>query len=251
MKNRFIILTFFYLVLILFIVYEICYVSKIWQNQKLYKLYENGFYFYLNSNSNIKFEPTSRFVIFTLPLISCFISVIGFFGIASVQWFNFKQIGVKVKNIVSIISFIALMSGFYVSLAAQLFYTHWDNSSVVIIPYKSETNATAQLYFSDWLNLTQIWSIFGLFFILFITSIFFLIKLYAVNVEINECTFKYCGEKYELKNPKINSSGLNCKSHKNRIIKFKINKLNRNLSKTRCIVNSESRLKIKKINQKK
>lgn len=180
MKSRIIWFLFFYIILAVFICYDLVYLGVIWSNRDLLNVYNHGFE--VSGTGAELFNYSNAFAIFGLPTLGTLFSVFGLVAAILSQSFILKSSTPKSKLIALSGSFIILIIGFYLSFIGQLFYNEWDDAGITITPSGKEA-VTADFYYRYWMSLSNIWIVFAVFFFLFIACIIVIVKLYYLNIQ--------------------------------------------------------------------
>lgn len=180
MKSRIIWFLVFYVILAIFICYDLVYLGVIWSNKDLLNLYNAGFE--VSGPGKELFNYSSSFAVYGLPTIGTLFSLFGLVAAILSQSFILKSSTPKSKLIALTTSFIVVIIGFYLDFIGQLFYNEWDDTSVMI-NQTGKQPVTADTFYSYWMSLSDIWIVFVVFFVLFITAIVTIIKLYYLNLQ--------------------------------------------------------------------
>lgn len=180
MKSRIAWFLFFYIILGLFLCYDVVYLGIIWSNTELLNLYNAGFE--VSGSGKDLFNYSNSFAVYGLPTLGTLFSLFGLVAAVFSQSFILKISTPKSKLVALLISFIVLIIGFYLTFIGQLFYNEWDDSSVMIAKVGEEP-VVANVYYRYWISLTNIWVIFAIFFVLFVVCIVLIIKLYYSNLQ--------------------------------------------------------------------
>ncbi|MBE4704254.1 hypothetical protein [Spiroplasma platyhelix] len=180
MKSRITWFLFFYIILAIFICYDLAYLGVIWSNRDLLNLYNNGFE--VSGPGKDLFNYSNSFAVYGLPTLGTLFSLFGLVAAVLSQSFILKSSTPKSKLIALSTSFIVLIIGFYFDFIGQLFYNEWNDTSVMITE-TGKSPVVANTFYSYWMSLADIWIVFAVFFVLFIASIVIIIKLYYLNIQ--------------------------------------------------------------------
>lgn len=180
MKNRIFWFLLFYIILAIFICYDLAYLGVIWSNRNLLNLYNNGFE--VSGPGKDLFNYSSAFAVYGLPTLGTLFCTVGLVAAILSQSFILKSSTPKSKLIALSTSFIVLMIGFYLDFIGQLFYNEWNETSVIITE-SGKGPVTADTFYRNWMSLSDIWIVFAVFFVLFIVAIVLIIKLYYLNIQ--------------------------------------------------------------------
>lgn len=180
MKSRIIWFLFFYIILTVFICYNLIYLGVIWSNRDLLNLYNHGFTV-SGAETNL-FNYSNAFAVYGLPTLGTLIALFGLVAAILSQSFILKSSTPKSKLVALSTSFIAVIIGFYLSFIGQLFYNEWNDTTITITPTGGSA-VTADTFYHYWISLSNIWIAFGVFFLLFIIAIIVIIKLYYLNIQ--------------------------------------------------------------------
>lgn len=180
MKSRIIWFLFFYIILGIFVCYDLIYLGIIWSNRDLLNLYNVGFE--TSGPAKELFNYSSAFAVYGLPTLGTLFSLFALVASIFSQSVILKISTPKSKLVALSISFTVLIIGFYFDFVGQLFYDEWDNNSIMIIQQGKEA-VPASFYYRNWMSMIDIWILFAVFFVLFIICIVIIIKLYYLNVQ--------------------------------------------------------------------
>lgn len=183
MKNRNLWFISFYLLLAIFVIYQLVYLIFLSQNHELRTLYKNGFEIVIPT---LSFNPSNYGAVFYIPFIGLLISSSGFIGcIFTSKIFVDKSPRFKLLFLTG--TFSVFIIGFLINFAGQLFYNEWNNKIAIIHPKNAAANVTftADYFYQNWVaSSTIIWSIFGIFFAMLVGCVILLIKLNLINIQM-------------------------------------------------------------------
>lgn len=183
MKNRNLWFISFYLLLAIFVIYQLVYLIFLSQNHELRALYKNGFEIIGSYKS---FNPSSYGAVFYVPVIGLLISSSGFIGcIFTSRIFVDKSPRFKLLFLIG--TFSVFIIGFLINFAGELFYNEWNNKIAIIHPKNTADSVTltANDFYQNWVaSSTIVWSIFGIFFAMIVGCVILLIKLNLINIQM-------------------------------------------------------------------
>lgn len=179
MKSRIVWFLFFYIILGVFVCYDLVYLGVIWSNKDLLNLYNTGFE--VSGSGKELFNYSSAFAVYGLPTLGTLFSLFALVSAILSQSFILKTSTPKSKLIALSGSFIILIIGFYIDFISQLFYESWNNSEIKITP-TGGTEVSAIFYYRNWMSQLNIWIVFSVFFVLFLVCIIIIVKLYYLNL---------------------------------------------------------------------
>jgi len=169
----------FYLVLSLFIIYELAFLVALLRNTDLKDLYNTGFTIIDPSPS---FKPSESASFYYLPIIGLVMSSVALISsIFTGRIFIDKS--PRFKFFFLVLNFIIFAAGFLISFSGQLFYAEWSNINAIIQPNGSGKSYEASFYYQNWVSSQAVWSIFGMFFALLVAAVILLLKLNLINVQ--------------------------------------------------------------------
>lgn len=180
MKNRIFWFLLFYIILAIFVCYDLAYLGVIWSNRDLLNLYNNGFE--VSGTGKDLFNYSSAFAVYGLPTLGTLFCTVGLVAAILSQSFILKSSTPKSKLVALSTSFIVLIIGFYLDFIGQLFYNEWNETSVTVTE-SGKSPVTADTFYRYWMSLSDIWIVFVVFFVLFIVAIVLIIKLYYLNIQ--------------------------------------------------------------------
>ncbi|WP_308149778.1 hypothetical protein [Spiroplasma sp. AdecLV25b] len=173
----------FFLLLAVFLIYQLVYLIFLSKNYELRNLYTNGFEIVVPTSS---FNPSSYGAVFYVPVIGLAISSIAFIGcVFTSRIFIDKSPRVKLMFLVA--TFSIFIIGFLINFAGELFYSEWNNKIAIIQPKNLPTGVTftANHFYQNWVaSLAIVWSIFGIFFAMLVGCVILLIKLHLINIQM-------------------------------------------------------------------